>query len=97
METYEYVIWIWTFYAMSLPLRSRKVMAAIHPDRAREACAERALSMAMKVPITRRGRAKRVGRHGLPVPERPSLKKTAYMPLKSVGDIPTSFLKKREK
>lgn len=33
METYEYVIWIWTFYAMSLPLRSRKVMAAIHPDR----------------------------------------------------------------
>ena len=35
-ETYEYVIW--TFYAMSLPLRSRKVMAAIHPDRAREAC-----------------------------------------------------------
>lgn len=76
METYEYVIWIWTFYAMSLPLRSRKVMAAIHPDRAREAC-------------------------GSPWPAgtgTPLLKiKTAYMPLKSVGDIPTSFLKKREK
>ncbi len=75
METYEYVIWIWTFYAMSLPLRSRKVMAAIHPDRAREAW-------------------------GSPWPAgtgTPLLKKTAYMPLKSVGDIPTSFLKKREK
>ena len=76
METYEYVIWIWTFYAMSLPLRSRKVMAAIHPDRAREAC-------------------------GSPWPAGTGTplfkKKTAYMPLKSVGDIPTSFLKKREK
>ena len=75
METYEYVIWIWTFYAMSLPLRSRKVMAAIHPDRAREA----------RVAMTCRYR------------NAPLKKKAAYMPLKSVGDIPTSFLKKREK
>lgn len=75
METYEYVIWIWTFYAMSLPLGAGRLWR----------------------PFTRIGHAKRVGRHGLPVPERPSLKKTAYMPLKSVGDIPTSFLKKREK